>query len=764
MEDLNQQQKHQLNSRNRAEHDEVDLREIIGIIKAQKWFVVGVIAAVLFLAILYAIIVPPKYQTSALIQVENKTDTMSSMFKSMESFSGEKGKANNSEIETVLITSRYILQPAIQKLGLNLDIKPNYFPFWGRIVSAVHGHEDLAAPVWGLSSFAWGGERVRIEQFSAPDALLFLGTKFHLVVEEHNSYALYDKDWQLILHGKVGELAQSLPTSAIPGVALQMVELHANAGTHFTIVVRRMDKVLKTLGEELNVVDMGGTSTKLAGDNDTGVLNLTLMGKDQDILPRILNSILDYEVAKNIEKKSAETKQTLGFLQKQLGMFKKSLDLAETALSNYRAEHGSLGISVEGEVLLKQIVDVEQTFEQAKLKKLELLQDYTEQHPAVIVASEQVAKIHDELRSLENRVRALPKTEQEAVGLEREVATKDQLYMYLLNKIQEMQITEAGTLSDVYILMPASTAVKLPARMLLILFGSIFGGFMLAILIVFARRVLEHGVEDPDYVEEHLGIPVYANIPICKKQEELFREMRRGIPGKGPYILSAKYPLEIAVESLRSLRTTLQYILQEASNNIVTVLGAKPAIGKSFVSLNLAYVLADTGKSVLLIDADLREGKISTYLEQKKSPGLSEILEGRIVASRATKIVREKYLDFIATGEYPESPADLLFGNELPNLLADLSSKYDVVVIDTPPILAAADGIIIAKNAAMNLLLIDAAQPMREIEHTIGRLHKNDIRVRGLILNNTKQTQAYGYGQYHYGYGNNQSKDRKKNI
>lgn len=457
------------------------------------------------------------------------------------------------------------------------------------------------------------------------------------------------------------------------------------------------------------------------------------------------------------KKKSAEIEKTLEFLNKQLPELKKNLDIAETNLSNYRGKKGSLGLNTEGSVILGQLVDAEQKLEQAKLKKEELLQNFTNEHPYVISINNDIQRLAINLRGLEAHVKVLPKTEQVAIDLERDVTTKNQLYSYLLGKIQQLQILKAGTISDVRTLVTATPPTIVPQKNRLILLASLLFGLIFGTASAFVRKLFARGISDPNVVEERLGIPVYTMIPHSKLQEQLHREMERKIPGKGPYVLAIKKPKDIAIESLRSLRTTLQFALQETKGNIISILGSKPSVGKSFVSLNLAKVIADSEQKILLIDADLRKGKISSYFAQKTSPGLSEVLQGKARFEDARRISKPDNFHFLPAGAFPENPSELLFNGRLKNFIAAIVPMYDVIIIDTPPILAVTDAFIISKYSAINLFVIGAGvEPIGVIEHSIKRLTQNGINVNGFVFNSTKQIKThktygyYGYNKYNY--------------
>ena len=193
---------------------------------------------------------------------------------------------------------------------------------------------------------------------------------------------------------------------------------------------------------------------------------------------------------------------------------------------------------------------------------------------------------------------------------------------------------------------------------------------------------------------------------------------------------------DMSMEELRAVRTALQPEIADAPNNIVLVTGATPGTGKSFVSANLAVVLAETGKQVLLIDGDLRRGHLAAAFGQPSEGGMAEVLTGQLEWKEAIRSVNVNGLSFISTGQYPSNPSELLSTPRMRQLLEQFSRQFDLVIIDTPPVLAVTDANIIAPHAGSTVLVVRPnAQTERELEETFRRLDRAGARVIGAIFN-----------------------------
>jgi tyrosine-protein kinase Etk/Wzc len=280
-----------------------------------------------------------------------------------------------------------------------------------------------------------------------------------------------------------------------------------------------------------------------------------------------------------------------------------------------------------------------------------------------------------------------------------------------------------------------------------LLFGS-FAGVALA----FAKKALKAGVDDPELIEKHVNIPVYASISHSNRQDRLYKDMRANKSRRA--ILAVDAPNDPAIESLRSLRTALHFGMLNVRNNCIMIAGPSPNVGKSFASVNLAAVLTSNDKKVLLIDGDLRRGHLHEYLGQERENGLSDYISGKVDLAASLHGTTVPGLTLIPTGTIPPNPAELLLHERFSQCLEQLTPDYDHVIIDSPPILAVTDATIIGQMVGGTLIVLRAGlHPMREIEQAVKRLQQSQVNLRGLLFNDVDiQNQRYGAGKYSYQY------------
>lgn len=484
---------------------------------------------------------------------------------------------------------------------------------------------------------------------------------------------------------------------------------------------------------------------------------MTFTYEDKDQIRDILNSITRNYLEQNVERKSAEAAKSLAFLSKQLPEVRARLDDAENKLNAYRQDKDSVDLPLEAKSVLDSMVNIDAQLNELTFKEAEISKLYTKRHPAYRTLLEKRRTLEEEKAKLNDRVTAMPKTQQEIVRLTRDVESGQQVYMQLLNKQQELKITEASTVGDVRIVDPAITqpGVLKPKKALIIL-GSIILGLMLSIVGVLLRSLFNRGIESPQVLEEN-GISVYASIPLSEWQKS--RDSVKTVKGVKRYkqsqLLAVGNPTDLAIEAVRSLRTSLHFAMMQAKNNVLMMTYVSPSIGKTFVCANLAAVVSQTNKRVLLIDCDMRKGYTHELLGTNNVNGLSEILLGKGEISESAKPTSIPKFDLIPRGQVPPNPSELLMSERFTQLIEWASKNYDLVLIDTPPILAVTDAAVVGRHAGTTLMVARyAVNTLKEVETSLSRFEQNGIEVKGVILNSIFRRatgyQDYGYYEYEY--------------
>lgn len=486
----------------------------------------------------------------------------------------------------------------------------------------------------------------------------------------------------------------------------------------------------------------------------SGVIRASLEGGDAGLTAAIVNSMAREFVRQDVESRSTEAEHMLAFLDQQLPGLRKELDDAEQRYNKFRNTHGTVDLGEESRLLLQQIVDNKTKLMDLQQQRAEMSQRFTANHPAVASLDAQIAALQGAAANMNRSVAVMPDTEQTALRLLRDVHVDTELYTNLLNSAQQLRVAKAGQVGNVRVVdfAEAPDEPVRPKRVIAILIA-LGGGLVLGILLTFFKRAMYGGVERPDELEGMLGVPVFAVVPRSQTQLKLQENVM--LRRRGLHVLAQQAPEDIAVEGVRNLRTSLQLSLDHAENNVVMITGSRPDSGKSFLSVNLAALVASANKRVLIIDGDMRRGDVHSHFGVAHQPGLSDVLSGGDLSSMIQRDVLPG-LDVLAKGTLPSHPAELLMSKRFETMLEELKSHYDLVIVDTPPVLAVTDSTVIGKYAGTTLLVVrHGRHPLNEVMETAKRLRNGGVGLRGVLLTDVPQEGAFlgsGYQGGYYGY------------
>lgn len=701
-------------------NDEIDIGRLVGTVIEAKWWVLGITGLFTLVGIIYTLFATPIYSADALVRIEQNQG--SALVQDISSALSNKPPASDAEIR--MITSRLVLGKTVDDLDLDIAVEKNTFPLIGAGWDRLMGRKN---------------ETVKISTFNRPPSMAT--STFTLDVISPTRYQ-FSNDDGFTAQGEVGKPLEK------DGVSLQVTSIAAHEGASFTVTRFSTLGMINSLQNSLSVTEDG---------KDSGVLTLSITGEDKEQIRKILDSIARNYLEQNVARKSEEAAKSLAFLDKQLPVVRSNLDVAENNLNAYRQQKDSVDLPLEAKSVLDSMVNIDAQLNELTFKEAEISKLYTRIHPAYRTLLEKRRALEEEKARLAKRVTAMPKTQQEILRLTRDVESGQQVYMQLLNKQQELKITEASTVGDVRIVDPAiaQPGVVKPKKALIIL-GSLILGLMLSIIGVLLRSLFNRGIESPQVLEEH-GINVYASIPLSEWQKA--RDSVKTVKGVKRYkqsqLLAVGNPTDLAIEAVRSLRTSLHFAMMQAGNKVLMMTGVSPSIGKTFVCANLAAVISQTGKRVLMIDCDMRKGYTHELLGTSNDSGLSDVLVGKADIAACAKPTSIPNFDLVPRGQIPPNPSELLMSERFSELMKWASAHYDLILIDTPPILAVTDAAIVGRHAGTTLMVARyAVNTLKEVETSLSRFEQNGIEVKGVILNSIFRRAAgyqdYGYYEYEY--------------
>lgn len=730
------------------ENDGFKLVEYLDILIDHRWFIAIVVAVALLLGMAYALFGQPMYETNVAVQVEDSGNSAGSFLGDAASSLLSVKTPAAGEIE--IIKSRAILGQAVENTKLYISAQPRYAPIVGSWLA--RRATELSDPGFmGLSGYVTGAEAIMVPQFDVPADLE--AKQFMLTLGPDNRYELLVPNVDTPLKGTVGTLL----VANVPGGSLRLLvsSVSAKPGAQFQLARNSRQLALLSLQDNLKVVEKGKQS---------GVLDVSLKSPNPEKLTQLLNEIGRLYVRQNIERKAAEAEKTLGFLDTALPQFKKQLEQSEDLYNRYRNENGTVSLDDEAKNALAQTVDLQSKLLEAEQKRRELSARFTDKHPNLQTLDAQISAWRGQISAVDSRIRKMPLLQQNTVQMQRDIKVNTDLYVSLLNSSLQMRLAKEGKVGNVRLLDDAIVPEEpvWPKRPLIIALALLLGlaaGVVLAIV----KSSLFGGIRNPSEIEMHTGLNVYSSIPLSPAQRMIDKNIESRAPGM--HVLALQQSEDPAVESLRSLRTALQFAMLEAPNNRLLISGATPGVGKTFVSVNFAAITAASGKKVLLIDADLRKGRVNQFFSLSRSSGLSELIAGTLGFEKAIRSSILPNLDVMTTGMLPPNPAELLMSDSFSQILEKLSPDYDLVIIDTAPVLVAADTASVAPLAGSLLLVARAEKThLGELNESVRRLAHAGCSANGVILNAMDLSRrhagssSYKYGGYrytHYKYKNN---------
>lgn len=709
------------------------LASYLDLISQQRWLILIVAVIISLGGVMYAYMASPQYEANLLVHVEEKGQ------REPKNILGEAGSIIDyktpSSAEIELLRSRLVIARAIDKLKLYIDAKPRRLPLVGGLISSM-GLVDYFPALQGRGNYAWGKELVSVSEFSVPT--VFEMRTFRLRNLGGKNYQLSESQSGIRKQGIVGQVLKAQTSEG--EIALLIDEIQAAPGVEFSLVRSSRLAVIEAVQNSLTVSELGKQS---------GVISATLKGNDADLVYRLLTEISQQYMVLNSSRRTEEADKSLAYLNRRLPELRQQLEQSEARYNQFRNTHGTVDIGEEGRLSLQRSAAARTRRIELEQKRGELLTRFTSNHPSVIAVDEQLSEVNRELRESASHLKNLPLIEQEMVRLARDVKVNSELYSALLSSSQQLQLISIGKTSNVHLVdAPEKPDRPVTPNRPRIIAVAIFLGIALGVFVAFIRRSLQTALIEAAHAEKLFGVPVYASIPHSKEQQQLTghtSELKQ-LP-----ILARIASTDPAIESLRNFRSALQFCLTQSRNNIVLITGPTEGLGKSFVSVNLACIVAASGKRVLLIDGDLRDGHLHRYFDRARSKGLADILAGSEPSSCVTENVIEN-LDFLSTGHLPPNPSEVLLRPELALCLSSLSSCYDMILIDAAPLLLVADSLVIGAHAGSIFLTTrSGVTHPGDIAESLKRLERAGLSAKGLLFNDfmpRSSHYSYRYGGY----------------
>ena len=709
----------------------------------------------LLLGVTYSRYVQPTYQTDALLQIDDKSKSISALGTNISELVGTESTPADTERE--LIKSRMVLGPVVEKLHLDIKLSNPEINSVDRILQDTVPTQTSTEN--GVFLKTRNGD-AQIVNFTVP--LAYLNKPFTITKTNIGFTLSHTINEELIEYS--GNIGTPTTIDTPEGRIKLTVNALPSEGHAVGITKISMPNAINALNGALSVAESG---------QKTGILNLTLTGDGQEQISRILSSIIDSYVAQNLARGSQQTTTTIKFMESQIPQLKQKLQQSELAFNKFREKYGTIDVTQEAGILINESAAVEKQVSELNLKKAELLTYYTEEHPLVIQINDQLSSLDERRSQIKSNISRLPEMQREFLQLSQDTEINREIYLTMLKNYQQLQIARAGEIGYVRVVdMPINTYKAIaPKKMQIWVVASILGA-LLGSLLVLIKSLLRSTVKDPERLEAKTGVPVIATIPRSKTSFNLSKKK-----DSNRRLLAMVEHDGLSYEGVKSLRTSLMFAMPKTSRiasifgnmdpalsakqgKVIVISGEAPNIGKSFISSNLAETFSQLNKKVLIIDADMRRGELHKIFTVNQNNGLGDYLtEDNAGLNDYIQPTSFEFIDFMPRGKMPYNPASLLSTDKFSKMLLELVSIYDYIIIDTPPVLAVSDAIITAQYADKVLMVTRYNVSIEgQLAYAIKQMQKSNIIVDGIVLNDVVRgiTDKYSY-HYSYAYGN--SKD-----
>ncbi|OWV04955.1 MULTISPECIES: polysaccharide biosynthesis tyrosine autokinase [unclassified Fibrobacter] len=691
--------------------EETDLTELLKDV-AKNWYIMLpclVVAGIV--GVFVSLWIRPVYQVDALLQIESKNSKNSMGM--MGGLGALFSNASPAETEIELIRSRQVMGAAVEKMRLQYEAEP--LNFLDRLLHR-EGRLDLA--------------QIEVPWDSVPKTDKIKEWEVE-IKDSTGRFDLYDHLDKVVLSGEPGH-TYKFPYAG-DSAAFGIISCDVRPGQRFVVRKRKRLDAISSFRSAFDVKEKG---------KKTGILEFTY----QDIYPdrgmAVLNEVASSYLRQNVEERNAEAQKTLEFLEKQLPDVKAQMDSSLMNLNAYRNRVGSVDVNAETQLVLQRRMKLQQDILALQQRKQEAIRLFHSEHPTVKTLEDQEDALKRELAGTASQVKKLPTTQQEVLKLTNEVEQSKILYTTMLNNIQQLRLVSAGEVGSVRIVDFAEKALRpTKPKPKLIVAVALFLGFLFGTLIISLKTKFSSGVKSASFIEKETGFTVYAKVPKGNPQ---------GTKGTRP--LAVVEPDDVAVESLRALRSSLEFSMMDDNGSVIGVSGLIPGVGKSFISVNLAALFAGLGKKVLLIDADLRKGRLHKEFGIKRGNGLSQVLLREVQVEEVIHPTEVENMFVIPCGNVPANPAELLGSRHYADLIERFKSEYDLVIVDTPPIMLVTDAALACRLAAQIVMVIEYNRHSIEaIQEGMSQILKgNSTAHASIVINKYEHSRTEGYG-YKYG-------------
>lgn len=765
----------------RINNDEIDLSWFVNEISLHRIWYIGALAVALITGLAYIKITPEVYEASSsiLIRENNKQAVDINDFVAGDLF----GDQANIATEIGILESRAVMSETIRELELEISyVDVSSYPRTG----VYRNQPFLVVPDSGKD---WH-DSFRDIPFAVT---LAEGDRYTLFVEADDDDL---EDYSFETEASWGEPVET-PYFSFSIIKNPEADLNTDHDD-YEFIYNSMDRQVNEYLSRLTVE---------TPDKDASIVRLLFRDRLAERAKDVLNTICEVYINLDVADKTSVASLTLQFVDEQLKRTTEVVDNIESELQQFKESNKTVDLTEESRAVLEKAntIEVEKRKSDIELASLDNLLDYVTSNrdmtelapstlgipdpllvelinnyqelqakrkslsygvknatPAVKIIDQQIAdtraslveniksikrnieltnrSLSNQLAAYESQIRQMPEVERQFLSIQRRFEVNQNIYIYLLQKKAETSIAKAAAISDNKVLDVAVLAeepVEPDKKIVMSLL--LMTGLLLPTMLIFIKLFFKTTISGRDEVSKLTDIPILGSVGHSPKADNLVVHHR---------------PKSGIAESFRSIRTNLQFLGRQGKNKVILITSSVGGEGKSFVTINLACVLAMQNKKVAIVGVDLRKPKLYGDFGLKNEKGVSSYLIGQSDLQGIIQHTNIENLDIIPSGPIPPNPSELVSKNEMAKLFDELNSLYDHIVVDTPPLGIVSDAMILMNYSHVNVYIVRENYSRKEYVQTLNENYEQGkFNNMSIIINDSGLNGTYGnsYG-YSYGY------------
>lgn len=757
--------------RNGSPERELTLQDYLRIIYRSRWLIVICFLIVLALTVYITFTAHPQYQASTLILLTNRTGS-AALFQNP-IFANDMMRVNN-EIEVLKSTS--LARRVVQSLKKSPMADSLY----------ILGNRKLPSKGLGLSDVT-GGIIAGIKKilfFEEVDSLLLADSLDRPIVKDLQeamkvepvrqteavriTVSAYDPQEAALIANTIANEYYNMDLAFNRGEVIEMKNFLEEQLDDIEKQLRASEEALRAYQEKEGLVVLDETAKILIDQLSTFEANYYTALADLKVTQESLNN----QQKMLTEREQAIIKESINTTNPLINQIRQAIAEFEAekitimATQGYGPTHETIReldrrIKELKDRLVREaekITSLGLTPEEQSKISAELLHNIIQSNIELIALETKTKEYKQLVDQYTAKLNRLPENTLQYARLDRERQVNEKYYMLMKTKYQESRITEASKISNIRIVDPAIPPEKpfKPKKRMNILLGA-FLGLGLGLALAFMRDYFDHSVKSGEDIQR-LGLTTLAIIPTIDVRSSIhkFERVYRGKELSDTLktrLISHYDPKSAVSESYRTLRTNIQFMSPDKPIRSMLVSSAGPGDGKSTTVLNIAITFASLGRKTILIDTDLRKPILHKVFDYQRGPGLTHVLIEDLTLDDVIRHTEIPNLDLITCGDIPPNPSELLASRRFIELMEKLKAQYEMVLFDTPPIIAVTDATMLSKLTDAMVLVVRAnSTDMRALHRAVELIRNVQANLIGVVLNGVNITASYDSYYYYYRY------------